>query len=377
MNFKKLFYSIRYTTFSQLVNRLKLMIKRKVMEAFPGYFNRKFKRRALFPERSDELPKPIFTNRKGAFKRGDEKPGTFSLAFLNESRTCSLPLNWHPGELEHGTRLWKLNLHYMEFLEQVNNEWFTKIVADWIEQNPPYKKGYWLDSWNSFALSIRVVVWMQQIARRKEYLGESFLGEVSESIYGQLLFLENNLEKDIKGNHLIKNIKALLWGASFFKQDTNVKRWHAVGKKLLQQELDEQVLSDGMHYERSPAYHCQVLADLIECYLMLDDQKIKNSLEVKLANMGNALMKVTHPDGNISLFNDGGLQMAYAPDELLEALGKTIDFTPDERNELILKEAGYYGLQKNGSYLLFDAGKIAPDFYRPTAMAISFLLNGR
>ena len=35
-------------------------------------------------------------------------------------------------------------------------------------------------------------------------------------------------------------------------------------RQLLASELDEQVLADGMHYERSPAYHCQVLADLID-----------------------------------------------------------------------------------------------------------------
>ena len=32
------------------------------------------------------------------------------------------------------------------------------------------------------------------------------------------LFLRNNLELDIQGNHLIKNIKALLWASSFFDE---------------------------------------------------------------------------------------------------------------------------------------------------------------
>ena len=54
-----------------------------------------------------------------------------------------VPIDWHPKKLEYGTRLWKLNLHYHEFLEEVDDEWFELILIDWIDQNPPYKKGYW------------------------------------------------------------------------------------------------------------------------------------------------------------------------------------------------------------------------------------------
>jgi hypothetical protein len=32
----------------------------------------------------------------------------------------------------------------------------------------------------------------------------------------QLVFLERNLETDICGNHLIKNIKALIWASAYF-----------------------------------------------------------------------------------------------------------------------------------------------------------------
>ena len=53
----------------------------------------------------------------------------------------------------------------MEFVEALySHNWFS-FIKDWIFSNKPYKKGYWLDDWNSYSLSIRVVVWMQQFER--------------------------------------------------------------------------------------------------------------------------------------------------------------------------------------------------------------------
>lgn len=346
---------------SQLLARLRLSLKRKFLESFHEYFNRRYYNRKVKVKLDKHLPKPVFESRSGFFSESSKEHKTFSLTFLNKKRSCRLPLNWHEKELESGTRLWKLNLHYMEFLEEVDSDWFQWLTADWIKQNAPYKEKYWLDSWNSFALSIRVVVWMQQLSVRQNELDENFISEAVESIYKQLLFLERNLEKDLGGNHLIKNMKALAWGASFFKDDINTGKWKKLANTLLNEALDEQILSDGMHYERSPAYHCQVLADLIECYEVLDNHSAKTKLRSKLLMMGEALTKVVHPDQKISLFNDGGLNMAYSPDKLIAALQKKSGFVSQTVETIRLKEAGYFGLNKNNSYLLFDAGKIAPD----------------
>ena len=61
-----------------------------------------------------------------------------------------------------------------------------------------------------------------------------------------------------------------------------------------------------MHFERSPAYHAQVFADVLECYAELD-RSVNGAewLAPLLARMATALDGVTHPDGMISLFNDG------------------------------------------------------------------------
>ena len=249
----------------------------------------------------------------------------------------------------------------MEFLEEVDNDWFQWLVEDWIEQNLPYKEGYWLDSWNSFALSIRVVVWMQQIALRKNSLDTDFIKKAKISVYKQLLFLEKNIEKDIRGNHIIKNIKALLWGAVFFRKDSNVNRWVKLGINLLQRELHKQILPDGVHYERSPSYHIQVFADLMECYCALNEEDIRTNLEIKLNKMAQVVADLKHPDGLVAQFNDGGLNMTYSPKEVLAVYSDLFKEKISRQDYFQYPQAGYYGIKNENSYIVFDAGKIGPD----------------
>jgi uncharacterized heparinase superfamily protein len=252
----------------------------------------------------------------------------------------------------------------------VNDEWFMLLINDWISQNKPYKRGYYLDSWNAYALSIRVVVWMQQLAVRKDQLDEHFVDRVCRSVYKQLLFLEKNIERDILGNHIIKNVKALLWGSRFFKRDECVERWQKKGMKLLRRELGEQILFDGMHFERSPVYHNQVLADFMECYAVLPDSPLKKQLSDILPKMVRVSRWLAQPDGMPALFNDGGPHMAYRADEIERQWQAKPVFSehPEESSvkdfekAIILPEAGYYGFRDSENYILCDAGKVAPDY---------------
>src|SRR5207244_169283 len=89
----------------------------------------------------------------------------------------------------------------------------------------------------------------------------AFRHELLASAYAQLRFLSRNLEHDVRGNHLIANLRALVCGAIFFEGD-EPRRWRGVALWLLEIEIGEQVLPDGGHFERNPAYHLLVLRDL-------------------------------------------------------------------------------------------------------------------
>lgn len=304
------------------------------------------------------LPQPLFPDRSALAREEDT---TCSLTFLNESWTFPLgAFDWRPTDLQYGTRLWLLNLHYMEFLEGLADKTFTTVVDDWIAHVPPYQSKYWLDAWNSFALSTRCVVWLQQYARRRERLPDAFGERMLTSVVRQLRFLTEHLETDIGGNHLIRNIKAFLWGGRVWGSD-EATEWQDFGKQLLSQELDTQVLGDGMHYERSPAYHVQVFADLLECYSVLEEGLLKERLADRLSDMAQVTAHLTHPDGRISLFNDGGLEMARDPETCLQVWEELSGENVHPSETFALSDAGYYGLRRENEYVLVDVGKVAPD----------------
>ncbi len=337
----------RHIPLSKLLRRVVLMACRRLWDR-TGW--------PVFPQlppppRAVDAPKPIFAPRIGGMTEGGDRT---IFHFLDRPYEMAGAIDWRLPE----DQLWRMNLHYMVYLEGVNDTRFLALCRQWIAANPPNAAGAWRDAWNSYALSLRVVVWMQQIAAR-EFVGEAAAPLVA-SLATQVRFLTRNLETDLGGNHLIKNIKALLWASTFF-DGPEATRWRAIGLRLLKREISAQILPDGVHYERSPSYHCQVFADLLECRVALGPDSYPPELDDALRRMAQAAADLTHPDGFVAEFNDSGLTMAYAPAECLGVWCRLSGAAPLLRIAFTLPDAGYYGFRVGGNYFIADCGRIAPD----------------
>lgn len=337
----------------KLFRRIALTARRRLRDRF-GWHG---PAAAASPATAAAPPLPLFAARDGHLT-----PGTGSLSFTFLGQTLAMPgaVDWRaPGE-GPAHQLWRMNLHYMEYLEAVDDRLFAELVLQWIAANPPNRPGVWKDSWNSYALSLRVVVWMQQMARRGASLPLAARAAIDVSLASQLRFLEHNLETDLGGNHLVKNIKALIWASGTFTGPES-QRWRGMATNLLRAALAEQVLGDGMHYERSPSYHCQVFADLLECRHVLGAAALDGELDRALLAMAQVTADLAHPDGLVAQFNDAGLAMAYAPGECLDVFERLLGKRPQPREVFGLPQAGYFGLRTGSTYLVADCGRIAPD----------------
>jgi uncharacterized heparinase superfamily protein len=309
------------------------------------------------PPTAAALPEELFEPKAVAQREAD---GCFSFTFLNHREDFTLPFDWHRPSLQTGTRLWLLNLHYMQYLRSLSDGDFQALVRDWISSTPPYRPYYWTFDWNSYSLSIRVVALMSDAGRRQARLPPDFVRLLDRSIANQLHFLERNLETDIGGNHIVKNIKALIWGSAYFEGPA-AARWRALALKLLERELQIQILPDGMHYERSPSYHAQVFADLLEIRAVLGPNVLDGALDDVLRRMAEPLADLTHPDGRPALFNDAGLAMAEPPGSALAAYRELSNCDTARRSVFAYPNAGYYGRYDNSWYLVADFGPVGPD----------------
>ncbi len=308
----------------------------------------------------------------------------------------TLGMEWVPKRVGRGTHLEKLTLYYMEFLTHLAPEHALNLIKDWIHCVPPYLPGYWKDTWNSYGLSIRVVTWMDIVSRSPEAADPATRAIIDQSIAAQLRFLVCNLETDIGGNHLMKNIRALLRGGRFF-QGHEADQWLQLGLRELTEQIREQVLPDGLHFELSPAYHLQVLEDLMDmrravaaaaaeqgpCSAAAQDAL--RTLDDALRRMALAARRLMHPDGLPSLFADGGLHMASTPRALLETLAEWHVIKPAEMDRVLgvwkLPDGGYVGHATEQSLLVVDCGPVGarhlPAHGHGDALAIEWSVGGK
>jgi uncharacterized heparinase superfamily protein len=344
----------RHIPVAKFVRRTELSLRRFLRERIP--FVAKGRTERLV--RSPDAPTPIFPPRRGRY---EIRSGIRHFKFIGHAEIMAGPsIDWNCPGPEPKHQLWRMNLHYMEYLEEAIDADWERLVNDWIVANPSKGRGAWKDSWNSYTISVRCVVWMQEIARRGARLKDDVVREVEASLVEQLLFLEQNLETDIGGNHLIKNIKALILASAFFEGPA-ANRWRAHGLALLAGEIATQVLRDGMHYERSPSYHCQVFADLLEIRHVLGDSFPLAALDGALQRMARAIGDMAHPDGAVAQFNDAGLTMAFYPIECLDAYGRLSEALPAPASLFAFPDAGYFGLRTRDVYFVADCGRVAPD----------------
>jgi uncharacterized heparinase superfamily protein len=289
-------------------------------------------------------PQPLFAPRTGRIAL---TPEGWRFTFVGRTLETGGEIDWNIPGAGARDQLWRMNLHYMEYLEELGAEEGLDLIRQWIAANPPYRAGFWHDSWNSYALSLRLVCWMQFLARHATYPPD-----ILASLVQQLRFLERNLERDLGGNHLMKNIKALGWASAFF-DGPEAGRWRRTAWRLLRRELRSQLLADGVHYERSPSYHAQVLADLLE----LRHATGSTEADSAIAGMVQAATDLSHPDGGAALFNDAGLTMAYSPAECARAAGRVI-----ERSRVFAyPQAGYFGAHLPRFSIVADLGRVGPD----------------
>jgi uncharacterized heparinase superfamily protein len=281
-----------------------------------------------------------------------------SYRFLNRPATirdeASGKVDWeYAGE----GGLWLDNLHYMRYWDGLGAQLsiedeanLLRWLKDWVEHlvgtpnskalNPPYNASERAYSLGRFLLT-------------REALANTELDSLIKLIIARdLNFVASRLEFHLGGNHLLKNLMALAWGTCLFEGE-DAKRWQRILDRELHGELDRQILSDGLHYERSPMYHNIALHDLLDVINLARDGPVRDSL-VSLARAMTAATKlVTHADGEIAFFNDCALDSCPRSEGIIEyseVLCGGID-TPQA-----LPVAGIYSLEAG------DAMKIVTKF---------------
>lgn len=280
--------------------------------------------------------------------------------FLNQEGST---LSWNDPQQE---KLWLYNLHYFDDLNSINAVERTalhrRFIARWIKENPaPQGNG-----WEPYPLSLRIVNWVKWFKQ-----GQSPEPLWLESLALQTKLLSQTLEHHLLGNHLFANAKALLFAGLYF-EGHEADTWLNTALEILDREIPEQILADGGNFELSPMYHATITQDMLDliniaqCYQHPELAKRLPAWKMRVSKMLIWLEVMTHPDGQVSFFNDSAQGIAPTFTQLkdyAEPLGITPIGVDAERSSVQhLEETGYVRINSNDAVALLDVAKVGPDY---------------
>ena len=270
--------------------------------------------------------------------------------------------DWRCSEMP---KLWRYNLHYFDYLLDAGRPLEDRccLIDDWIASNSVGAE----DAWEPFPVSLRIANWI------KFFLGEGrgqAKAERLKSIYQQALWLEHNIEYHLLANHLFKNAKALVF-AGMFIEGKDAERWLGKGTRIIHDQLREQVLQDGGHFERSPMYHSMIMEDCLDLINICRDrgllaaQALVDQLSPACRKMMTFLLGMTHPDGQITLFNDAAFGIEPPPQDLSDYYERLSGERIEEPKgpAWSFPDTGYFVMAPRlGDRLTIDCGPVGPDY---------------
>jgi hypothetical protein len=260
------------------------------------------------------------------------------------------------------TKLEQFNSHYFNFLDnEFDQEQVSKILDClniWLENRITYANDC---VGHSYVRSIRVVNLIKFCLRNA--ICDL---RIVECIQEDLTFIKKNKERDLQGNHLLENLKALYIGSNFFETHLQNSKVKNEFENFLM-EASQQFLIDGAHEELSPMYHSILLAGLIEVrHFRKNYDKNTNSTEdlLKLDSIIHRaaiwLANMSHGDGFISFFNDSTLGISPSLTEIRNLLEKeeieTLKLLPTKT--VFFKYSGFFIGYASDFKIIADYGEI-------------------
>jgi len=278
--------------------------------------------------------------------------------FLNEENQLS-KVGWdNPSQ----SKLWRYNLHYFDCLNQVELknervELQINIINKWTIENQ-FGKGV---GWEPYPTSLRIINWIKW-----HFKTNGLSDEAKLSLWNQVLWLAGRPEYHLLGNHLFINAKALLFACVFFGLD-EYSSIYRKALKILKEELSEQFLEDGAHFELSPMYHSLAMEDLLDLYQLksrLPSNFPSQEIQEKFLSGMNWLSYLSYENGELAHFNDCANGIAPTFKEL-EDLGKRLGLNWSLKADIkfnYLHKSGFAIVKDENIHLIADIGDIGPDY---------------
>ena len=309
-----------------------------------------------------------YPDKKNLNLKLEEKRNNFNIELINNKVKISI-LNFHISTSV--TDLWKIdylpeminfNINYMQFLSS-SLDLETKISL--LDSNIEFcKSKNNIFTYDPAVISIKLI----EIIR---FLEENSIrnNEYTCYIFDQAEFLTSRLEKELLANHYLLNGFCLLYLAYYFRDINYLNK----ANYILENQIKEQFLNDGMHFELSPMYHAIITHYLLYCYELIDNNyweecKLKELIGETLSR-AISFYKFISIDDYYPCFNDSYFDENIRYSSLQKYFNR-FSLPIKKINQGL--ESGYRKYKTENLNMIFDAGQIGAKYQPAHSHADNF-----
>ncbi len=161
-----------------------------------------------------------------------------------------------PWELSRLQWLVPVGQAYMLTSEAKYAEFVRGVLTDWIESNPYGRGVNWAIAMEP-AMRVFIWTWLFHVFKASDsWSSKKFRALFLRGLYEHGVFIKRYFEEfGINGNHCTADAGALVFLGLFFGGGGKTREWQAFGWKKLSEEIQWQVLNDGVDFEGSISYH--------------------------------------------------------------------------------------------------------------------------
>jgi uncharacterized heparinase superfamily protein len=269
----------------------------------------------------------------------------------------------------YASHLWTFHLHYFDIARDLADahrktgdalyrETFRQLAMDWI-RNTAGGRG---EGWEAYPLATRIANWTIALLTIGDRGAD--MQPIFDSLLEQIVVLEQRLEWHLMGNHLQRNLTALIVGSLIFEGPS---AYHTRRRSLARiwREVDSQVLADGVHAERSPMYHAIALGDVLEMITLLRAARepVPHERVERIARMTRVFGALCRENGKLHQLHDAADGIAPTRDWIADVARRTLDAVPANPDGMWrLEDGGYAGFARaeSGERFILDVGDPAP-----------------
>jgi uncharacterized heparinase superfamily protein len=170
--------------------------------------------------------------------------------------------------------------------------------------------------------------------------------------------VHKRIEYHLLANHYLENGFALFIGGHITGQEVYIEQ----GRKIIEEELTEQVLEDGMHYERSPMYHLIILERLLDAlnFALASGDDLQHKLFVTSRKMLSLTLNWKNLK-RIPMMQDSAYNIAMPVDSIME-YGKVLLKDKFPTSLTSFSDSGYRKIDSGGLSVFINVGEISPPY---------------